>query len=51
MLEVVDQLLTCLCENHSCFYEEFSHYLEKNIKNIKLLLLVHNIQNIILDHL
>ena len=57
MLEIIDQLLTCLYKNHSCFYKEFSHYLEKNIKNFiyikntELFLFIYNIQNIILDYL
>ena len=57
VLEVVDQLLTCLCENHDDLCKRFSYYLEKSIKNfiyikdIEFLLLVHDIQNVILDYL
>ena len=57
MLEIINQLSTCLYKNHNDFCEKFSHYLEKSIKNFiyirntELFLLVHDIQNVILDYL
>ena len=47
----------CLHENHNDFCEWFSHCFEKNIedfiyiKNTEFFLLVHDIQNVIFDHL
>src|SRR6266487_3904053 len=57
VLEVVNQLSAYLYESCNDFCERFSYYLKKNIenfiyiKNTELFLLVHDIQNIILDHL
>ncbi len=57
VLEIVNQLSTYLYENYDNFCERFSYYLEKSIKifiyikSTKFLLLVHNIQNVILDYL
>ena len=57
MLEIINQLLTCLYENHNDFCKELFYYFEKNIenfiyvKNIEFFLLVYDVQNVIFDHL
>ena len=56
MLEIINQLSTCLCENHDNFCKEFFYYLEKNIeifiyvRNTEFFLLVYNVQNIIFNY-
>ena len=57
VLEIVDQLSACLCESCNCFCKWFSYYLKKSVENFiyiksaELLLLIHDIQNVILDYL
>ena len=57
MLEIINQLSVYLYKSCSCFCEWFSHYLEKSIENFiyvrstELFLLVHDVQNVIFNHL
>ena len=57
MLEIINQLSTCLCESCNDFCKWFFYYFEKNIENFiyirstEFFLLVHDVQNVIFDYL